>query len=76
MIYTGRHNTFKCKDCVERTPGCHDHCEKYDEGKAKYENLKNAVEGDREVRAYAKKQVLRNTMPHKYGASMVRPKNK
>ena len=76
MIYTGRQNTFACKDCVERTLGCHDHCEKYAEGKARYAELKNAIEGDRELRAYVKKSIERHTHVETKHKFLRRPKSK
>ena len=32
-----------CKDCPDRYPGCHDHCPKYLEQKAKNEEYKKQV---------------------------------
>lgn len=33
--------TFRCKDCAERYPGCHDHCEKYQEDKALHDKRRH-----------------------------------
>ena len=32
---------FRCKDCTKRYPGCHDHCEQYQEDKALNEKRKH-----------------------------------
>ncbi len=36
-----------CKDCEERYPACHDHCEKYKNAKTEYENIKRLVRKER-----------------------------
>lgn len=32
--------TNPCKDCVDRYPGCHSHCEKYKSWKAEWDSFK------------------------------------
>ena len=41
---------FTCKGCANRTPGCHDHCEKYQAEKAEYQARKEAVDKERKIR--------------------------
>lgn len=41
-----------CKNCQERYPGCHDHCERYKEERAEYDRLKAIENRDRTVRQY------------------------
>ena len=36
-----------CYGCPDRYPGCHDHCDKYKEWKAKYEEGKKRSEEER-----------------------------
>ncbi len=42
--------SFTCKGCPDRTPGCHDHCEKYQKEKAEYEARKQEVDKARAIR--------------------------
>ncbi len=42
--------TFTCKGCPNRAPGCHDHCEKYQDEKAEYEARKDQLNKDKAVR--------------------------
>ncbi len=42
-----------CKNCQERYPGCHDHCEKgYKEERAEYDRRKAIADKDKSVRQY------------------------
>lgn len=41
--------SFTCKGCTERTPGCHDHCEKYKAEKAEYLARKKEIDDYRAV---------------------------
>ena len=41
---------FTCQGCPERTPGCHDHCEKYKAEKAEYEARKEEINKEKKVR--------------------------
>lgn len=45
-----------CKDCEERYPACHDHCEKYLTAKSKFEKNKaivhKAKKTDRDFQRY------------------------
>lgn len=44
---------FPCTpDCPERVPGCHDHCKRYMEARAKYDARKAEYEPDSETKAY------------------------
>lgn len=43
---------ISCKNCSDRTPGCHDICEKYIADKEKYDKLKNKANRDMDVRQY------------------------
>ena len=36
-----------CYGCPDRYPGCHDHCDKYKEWKAKYDEAKKRSEEER-----------------------------
>lgn len=37
-----------CKDCPDRYPGCHDHCEKYIKASKEWQDYKNMIyEGKR-----------------------------
>lgn len=44
---------FTCgRDCVDRKPGCHSHCEKYKRERAAYDKRKAELNKDREARRY------------------------
>lgn len=45
---------FTCKDCSDRHPGCHDHCEKYQNEKVAYEKRKADIRNEREALNYTK----------------------
>ena len=45
---------FRCKDCNERHPGCHGHCEKYIEDKAAHEKRKAALSVENSLNAYVR----------------------
>lgn len=51
---------FPCKDCPDRYPGCHDHCEQYKAAKAEYDRCKARADADREVRLYTEHGILRS----------------
>ena len=76
MIDAGRQNPFSCKDCVERTLGCHDRCEKYLEGKKKYAELRNSIEGDHDIQAYIRTSIKRRSHIEKKQKFLRRPKSK
>ena len=42
-----------CKDCTDRYPGCHDHCEKYKEDQAEYDKIKAAMKDEMDYKKYA-----------------------
>jgi hypothetical protein len=40
-----------CKDCTDkRRPGCHDHCEEYQQERAKYLEQKNKYDKERGIK--------------------------
>lgn len=44
---------FTCSpNCENRKPGCHDHCEKYQEERAAYDKRKAEFTKDREIMNY------------------------
>lgn len=43
---------FTCKDCPDRYPGCHDHCNKYKREKAIWDKQKAEEAMDRELSGY------------------------
>ena len=43
---------FRCKDCTDRYPGCHDHCEKYKEDKAAHDKRRYEERLQREASMY------------------------
>lgn len=49
-----------CKNCADRTLGCHSNCERYLEDKAKNEQLKAARERDLEIRRYKADVKMKN----------------
>ena len=50
-----------CKDCPDRHPACHDHCEKYQEAKRKVqeekEKLLTAMKNDAVYADYKRKKI-------------------
>ena len=45
---------FTCsRDCPERKPGCHDHCDKYKRERAAYDKRKAELDKHREARQYS-----------------------
>lgn len=50
----------RCKDCVNRTPGCHDICEIYKEDKERYNNVYRKNQNkDIEYRIYQSEGIKR-----------------
>lgn len=51
-------NPFKaCMDCVDRTPGCQDRCEKYQAGKAEWLEYKAKLRYGRNADRYTFDQI-------------------
>ena len=44
-----------CKDCEERHPLCHGHCEKKAKADAEFQKAKNALNADKAKNEYSKK---------------------
>jgi hypothetical protein len=55
-----------CKDCPDRSLGCHGTCEKYIQEKAKTEALKHKIALEREIFIFAKDRRL------EYGAKRLK----
>lgn len=51
---------FRCKDCPNRTPGCHVTCEIYKEDSAKWNEVRKKMNVDRDVNAYVRDVVNRS----------------
>lgn len=50
-------NTWVCKDCVNRSVGCHDACADYLEQKYEHESVKEAADKERWIRNGANAQM-------------------
>lgn len=64
---TGRYDSwftsrdkFPCKNCEERKPGCHDHCERYQEAKKVNDARKAREHAERGKIHMANEHVVRN----------------
>lgn len=51
-----------CKDCVERHPGCHGHCERYLKEKAEHDALSAKRRESLEYEKYRHRLFSRNSM--------------
>ena len=51
---------FTCKGCVDRYPGCHAECEKYNREKAEHERLKKLERIEHERKAYVYNRMFDN----------------
>lgn len=52
---------FSCKDCLDRSPGCHGSCKKYQAEKSEYDAQKTIVDSiDRDYRDYRSNSIIRN----------------
>ena len=58
---------YSCKDCGDRYPGCHDHCEKYKAEKAAHD--------ERKAKEYQKAKV-RNDINNQKGVVIARTTRK
>lgn len=51
---------FHCKDCKNRTPGCHITCEIYKRDSAEWQKIKEKMNADREIDGYVRDAVNRS----------------
>lgn len=60
--------TESCKDCQDRHPACHDHCERYKEAKKQWDERKEVIKAARdkarEIDLYQKSAVQRMRKSH------------
>ena len=57
--------TAPCKDCSDRTLGCHSVCDKYKSWKDYIENIKKAMNADAEVDGFLRMQTERRKAKHR-----------
>lgn len=43
---------FSCKNCQDRYPGCHSHCEKYQKEKAEHDKRKSEIYKEKFISYY------------------------
>lgn len=52
--------SFPCKDCADRYPGCHDHCERYKAEKARIKKYEADLIGNKDCYDYECRRVFKD----------------
>lgn len=68
MIYHGdlyKGPNIRCKDCTERYPACHDHCETYQKGLEEWVETKRMIKRNKRTVKEYNSFIIENTIKSK-----------
>lgn len=54
-------SNYPCKNCPDRYPACHDHCEKYKEAKVLDQKRRNIDRGNKDAYVYTMERMAQNS---------------